>query len=63
MSNWWQIWAERIAQVLAELWIRSRPGTNSRVVEDDEPQSPTQDRGSHPETANTLPTTDVDPPR
>lgn len=25
MPNWWLIWAERIARVLAEAWLRSRP--------------------------------------
>jgi hypothetical protein len=27
MPNWWLQWAERIAFVLAEWWLRSRPGT------------------------------------
>ncbi|MBA4191837.1 MAG: hypothetical protein C0467_27980 [Planctomycetaceae bacterium] len=26
MPNWWTQWAERIAPVLAEWWVRSRPG-------------------------------------
>jgi len=25
MPNWWLPWAERIARVLAEAWLRSRP--------------------------------------
>ena len=25
MSQWWLIWAQRIAVVLAEVWTRSRP--------------------------------------
>jgi hypothetical protein len=25
MPNWWLPWAERIARVLAEVWLQSRP--------------------------------------
>ena len=25
MSNWWLHWAERIALILAERWLRARP--------------------------------------
>lgn len=41
MGNWWRTWAERIAQALAELWIRSR--SESKGVA---PQGGTSSEGS-----------------
>lgn len=40
MPNWWLPWAERIARVLAEAWLRSRP------ADDNEPAPPAADPAS-----------------
>jgi hypothetical protein len=39
MPNWWLMWAERIAAILAEWWLRSRP-----AGEADGPGAPSADR-------------------
>jgi hypothetical protein len=46
MPNWWLIWAEHLARVLAEWWARARAtdrGDDSRNVEDWAP--PPDDEG------------------
>lgn len=44
MPNWWQQWAERIALILAEWWVRSRGGSPGSAPPDgragDTPDAP-----------------------
>jgi hypothetical protein len=32
MPNWWLPWAERIARVLAEAWLRTRPAGGNETA-------------------------------
>lgn len=44
MPNWWLIWAEHLARVLAAWWLRSRPpGTGESRPGPDHPASPPGD--------------------
>jgi hypothetical protein len=49
MSNWWLQWAERIALLLAEWWLRARPnGGGQDTAPEERPAEPRPD-GSEPD--------------
>ncbi len=48
MSHWWLKWAERIAVVLAELWIRSKSGSTGPAGDDANTRAEPQEPSTNP---------------
>jgi hypothetical protein len=43
MPNWWQIWAEHLATVLAAWWVRGRSAESDDAADGGDEQPPPDD--------------------